>query len=176
MSQAGASIFNPMSAASRAVTLGPRAFLREIIIAGLLSLSLPLISIAAYCIYLQNPGVDIVGLAIGVVTMSAVTAIPLIVYASLRLNAATLARERAVFGASGQRIYEPLEGPVLMRNTIVAGSIRSRFLSGFPTVIGFSIQAALMWYAVTGIAFTFVHIPLAIILAIQVVIAADLLR
>ena len=176
MSQGLVSILNPMSTEAMAVTLGRRAFLREMLMSGLLSLSLPLVSLAGIYVYLHTNGVDLVSLAVGVVTVSALTATPLMFYASLRLNAATLARERAVVCASEQLLHKPFEGPFLVRRSIVAGSIRSRILAGFPACIGFGLEFALMWYVTTGSAFMLLHVPIGMMLAVQMLIAVNLLR
>ncbi len=175
MSQAVVSILNPMSAEAMAVTLGRRAFLREVLLAGLLSLSLPVISLAGVHIYLQTSGVNLIGFAIGLVTVSAITAIPLMFYAALRLNSATLARERAVIGVAKQQLHKPFEGPFLLRRSIVAGSVRSRVVLGLPVCIGFGLQFAYMSYMMTGSAFVFFHVPIGIILAVQIGIVLNLL-
>ncbi len=177
MPQALVSILNPMSAEAMTVTLGRRAFLREMFVASLLSLSLPMVSLAGIYIFSHTTsGVNLVGLAVGVIFVSVLTAIPLMFYASLRLNAAALARERAALGVSEQQLNEPFQGPFWVRRYIVAGSVRSRILAGFPACIGFAVEFALMSYVTTGSAIMLLHVPIGIMLAIQAIIAASLLR
>ncbi|MDP0930056.1 hypothetical protein Q0601_23000 [Paracoccus onubensis] len=159
-----------------AVTLGRRAFLREIVIAGLLSLSLPTVFLAGIYVYLHTRGAALIGIAFGVIIISALTAIPLILYASLRFNAAALARERAVLGTSEQRIYQPLKGRFWQLRPMVAVSVRSYVLASFPACIGFGLEFALMSYVTTDSVFMPLHIPIGIMVITQTIIAANLLR
>lgn len=69
------------------------------------------------------------------VGLAALLALPLVFHASLRLNAATLARERALAGATPLRVYPAMKGPRMLRS-FVAGSVRSRSLAGFPGMFG----------------------------------------
>jgi len=167
---------NPASAEALAITLGRNAFLREVLLAALLSLSLPMVSLAGVYFYLQGGDVNLIGLFVSVITISALTAIPLIFYASLRLNAATLARERAYSGAPEQLIHKPLEGPLLLRRSMVAGSVKSRILAMLPGCIGFGLEFALMYYLTSGSGFFFLHALTGAMLIIQASIAANLLR
>lgn len=175
MSRTLGPLLDPMSIEAVSITLGRTAFLRELLLASLLSLSLPVISLAGIYVYQHNSNVNLIGLMIGVISMSAITAIPLVGYASLRLNAAILARERACAGAPEQIVHEPFKGPFMLRRTFVAGSVKSRILSGFPVCIGFGLQFALMSF-VTGGGFLVVFVPLGAWFAVQVAIAARLFR
>ncbi|MBW4960968.1 hypothetical protein [Sulfitobacter sp. CW3] len=159
-----------------AITLGRKAFLRELVVAALLSLTLPMVSVAGVYFYIHISAMNPIGLALGVIVVSGLTAIPLIFYASLRLNAATLARERASAGVPEQLIHKPLEGPFLLRRSIVAGSVQSRIIAGFPVCIGFGIEFALMAYLTNSIGFLLLHVPIGATLAAQIIIAANLLR
>jgi hypothetical protein len=173
MSQRIVSILDPPSAEAVKIILGRRMFLHEIGLACLLSLALPALYLGGALLFLS--GVEPVGLAIGTVTCAAVTAIPLLAYASLRLNAATLARERAVQDLPAPDIHAPLQGPALLRSGF-AGSVRSRLLSGLPSCIGFGITFAGMSWEATGSLFSPLHLPLGILLVVQARIILGLLR
>lgn len=175
MSQSVVSILDPLSAEAVAVPWGRRAYLREIVIALLWSLSLPLVSFAGIVVFVLTKSTNIVLLAITLVTISAVTAIPALVYAGLRLNAATLARERAAFGPSRVKINKARQGPFFERRSIVAGSTRSRFVASLPGSVGFCLEFALVSYLFTGSARTFLNVPIGILLAIQLVVVTELL-
>lgn len=176
MSRTLGPILNPMVPEAVTITLDRRAFLSELFKAALLSLPLPMVSLAGVYFYLHNSDVNLIGLIVSVVTISGLTGIPLIFYASLRLNAATLARERVYSGALGQLIHKPLEGPLLLRRSIVAGSVKSRALSMFPMCIGFGLEFVLMSYLTGGGGFFVFYALTGAMLAVQAMIAAKLLR
>ena len=169
-------LLNPGSPKAMAITLGRRAFLHEMVMAALLSLTLPITSLVGVYLYFHSSDVNLIGLMVGVVTVSAVTAIPLICYASLRLNAATLARERVYSDEPERLIHKPFEGPFLLRRSIVAGSVKSRILAMFPGCLGFGLEFALMSYLTGASAFLFLHVPIGGALVIQAFIVANLLR
>lgn len=173
MSQ-GVSILNPLSAEAMAVTLGRGAFLREIAIAALLSLAVPLACLVG--VYLHISGANLLAVAIGTITAATIIAGPVLFYASFRLNAATLARERAVVGGSEQRIHPPLKGPLLFRRSMISGSVRSRILSGFPACIGFGLVFAVASYIMADSRIMILCVPPGIMLAAQAAIATNLLR
>lgn len=140
-----ASVLDPMSGEGATEILDARAFLREVGIAALLALPLPLVGALAGWAYLVLEGKTLTLVLIGPVFLGAVIAMPVVFYASLRLNAATLARERALAlaGATPLRVYPAMKGPRMLRS-FVAGSVRSRLLAGFPGMFG-----------ITGAAFVF---------------------
>lgn len=174
MSQGVVSILNPKSAEAMAVTLGRPAFLREIAIAALLSLSMPLACLVG--VYLHASGADLLRIAIGTTAAVAIIAVPLLFYASFRLNAATLARERAVIGSAEQQIHPPMKGPILLRRSMVAGSIRSRMLAGFPFCAGSVLAFAGAAYVIGDSRILMLCVPPGIMLVVQATIASKLLR
>lgn len=170
------SILNPRSEQSLTVTLDRKSYLREILISLLLSLFLSLLSLAGAYVYKQSDGIDIVGFIVICFTFALIFAAPPLWYAMFRLNAATLARERAVFGAPNQKIHASLKGPPTMGNTMVASSVRSRIVSSFAVNISAALALSIGCYVVTGSAFTFIHVIIGIILIVQAVNIAVLLR
>ncbi len=176
MSRTLGPILNPMAPEAMTITLGRRAFLRELLKAALLSLPLPMVSLAGVYFYFHNRDVNLIGLGVSVVTISALTGVPLIFYASLRLNAATLARERVYSGVPGQLIHKPLEGPLLLRRSMVAGSVKSRALAMFPGCIGFGLEFVLMSYLMGGGGFFVLYALTGAMLTVQAIIAAKLIR
>lgn len=176
MSRSLGPVLNPMAAKARAVTLDRAAFLRELLIAALMSLPLPMVSVAGVLFYLHNSTTNLLGLAIGVILVSGLTCIPLIFYASLRLNSATLARERASTVLSEQLIHPPLKGPPFLRNSIVAGSVRSRIMTGFPGCLGFGMEFALLSWLTGGSVIIPLHAPIGVALLAQAIVVAQLLR
>lgn len=96
-------------------------------------------------------------------------------FAFSRLNAATLARERAVFGAS-QPIHPPWQGPIVLRCFWVQGSTRSQFLALFPFHLGLALMATLLLLGTSDAHFLLFLLPLLLILFLQLKIAARLLR
>lgn len=175
MSKFPVSILDPDSSEATALTLGRGAFLREIVIAGLLSFPLPIVFLGGVYVYRHAGDINLPVFTIALVLISGLTTIPLIFYASFRLNAATLARERAIAGSSMQRLYPPLKGPFLL-HSIVAGSLKSRILAGFPACIGFGLLFALMSHVTTDSAIMPLHFPIGILAAIQALIITHLLR
>jgi len=169
------SILNPESDKATAPTLGRGAFLREIVIAGLLSIPLPLVFLGGLYVYRHAGGMNLFDIAMALILISALTTIPLIFYASFRLNAATLARERAIAGSSEQRTYPPLKGPFLL-HSIVASSVRSRILAALPPCIGFGLLFALMSHMTTDRALMPLHFPIGMLAAVQALIITHLLR
>ena len=169
------SILNPESDKATALTLGRGAFLREIDIAGLLSIPLPPVFLCGLYVYRHAGGINLLDIAIAPILISGLTTIPLIFYASFRLNAATLARERAIAGSSEPRIYPPLKGPFLL-HSIVAGLVRSRILASFPACIGFGLLFALMSHMTTDRALMPLHFPIGVLAAVQALIITHLLR
>jgi hypothetical protein len=168
------SILNPMAPEALAVTLGRRAFLREVAFAVLLSLPTPVIPLLG--IYFFPAGGNLIALAFGIIAAVGMLAIPILWYASIRLNAATLARERAVVGGSEQKIYPPMRGPFLVSRSIVAGSIRSLILAGLPVTTGGILVFAVIAYATSGSLFMpLLHFLLGIGLVIQGFVAVELL-
>lgn len=175
MSQKVVSILNPSAPEALVVTLGRRAFLREIALAVLLSLPLPLILLLG--VYFARFFPNLLAAGIGTILFAAIFAMPLLWYAFIRLNAATLARERAVIGNLKQKIYPAMGGPLFYRNSMVAGSVRSRILGGLPVTTGGILAFAVMGYVTSGSLFLPpLHILLGIALAIQVFVLAELLR
>lgn len=144
--------------------------------AALLPITFPIPSLVGVYLYYHGSDVNDIGLMVGVATVSAATAIPLIFYASLRLNAATLARERAYSDEPERLMHKPFEGPFLLRRSIVAGSVKSRVLAVFPSCIGFGLEFALMSYLTGASAFLFFHVLIGGTLVIQAFIVANLLR
>lgn len=172
MSQRVVSILNPMSEAALSVTLGRRVFLREVVLAVFLAVPLPLMVLAGLYLFVSiaNPGI-----AIGTVVLVSLTAIPLLFYASLRLNAATLARERVFLGGSTGHISAPLKGPLLLRRSMVAGSVKSRVLAGMPGCLGFGAVFATLSFATGGGLFMPLHVPLGALFLVQLGIISQLL-
>jgi hypothetical protein len=174
MSQVVVSIMNPMAPEALAVTLGRKAFLREIALAVLLSLPPSLICLLG--VFLFPAGANLVAAAIGIITAVAIFAVPILWYASFRLNAATLARERAVIGSAEQKIYRAMEGPFFYRRSMVAGSVRSRILGGLPITTGGITVFAVMAYVTSGSIFMpLLHVLLGIGLVIEGFVAFELL-
>ncbi|MFM7334923.1 MAG: hypothetical protein ACKO1H_11020 [Tabrizicola sp.] len=156
-----------------AVTLGRRAFVRELALAFLFSLPLPMICLLG--VYSSGLFPNVLVAALGTVLAALILAVPLLWYASFRLNAATLARERAVIGPDKQKIYLPMGGPLLSQS-MVAGSLRSRILGGLPVTMGGILAFAIMGYVTRGSVFLPpLHIILDIALAIEAVVAVELL-
>ena len=176
MSLSLGAILNPLSAEAMAITLGRKAFLRELLLAALLPLSLPLVSLVGLYLYLHISSLNLIGLVVSVVVISGIAAVPTIFYASMRLNAATLARERVYSLTPEQLIHKPLQGPILLRRSVVAGSVKSRILAGFPVSVGFGLQFALMSYLIGGGCFLVLQVPLGAFLIVQSMIAVNLLR
>jgi hypothetical protein len=176
MSGGVTSVLNPMSAEAVAVRLGPRAFGRELLLALALSLSLPLVFLAGSYLFHETIGTKRIGLAIAFALIFGLTAMLLIVYASLRLNAATLARERATLGSEEVLVHSPFKGPWLLKRSFVPGSTRSRLLSGLPACVGFGIPFGLMSYATTGSPLMVLHLPLGLTIAVQVLVVASLFQ
>ena len=176
MSRTLGSVLNPQAAQAMAVELGRRAFLRELVVAVLLSLPLPMVSAAGARLYFYGSTTNLMGLVLGVVVVSALTAAPVMFYASLRLNAATLARERAVVGMHEQVIHPPLKGPLLLRRSMLAGSVRSRIIAGLPICIGFGLEFALLAYLTGSSGFLLVHVPIGAMLLAQMILAERLVR
>jgi hypothetical protein len=174
VSQTVVSIMNPMAQEALTVTLGRRTFLREIALAVVLSLPVPLICLLA--VSLAPFGPSLLAVAIGTILTVAIFGMPILWYASFRLNAATLARERAVIGTAKQKIYRAMEGPFFLRHSMVAGSVRSRILGGLPVTIGGMLAFAVMAYATSGSIFMpLLHVLLGICLVIQYFVAVELL-
>lgn len=96
-------------------------------------------------------------------------------YSFSRLNAATLARERAVYGAS-QPNYPPWQGPILLQYFWVQGSTRSQFLALFPFHLGFALVATLLLLGTHDAHFLLFLPPMLLILFLQLKIAVRLLR
>jgi len=168
------SILNPMAPEALAVTLGRRAFLREIALAVLLSLPAPVFPILG--IYFFPAGGNLIAFAICTISAAAIFAVPILWYASFRLNAAALARERAVVGGDRQKIYPPMRGPFLLSRSMVAGSIRSLMLAGLPVTTGSILAFAVVAYATSGSFFMpLLHGFLGIGLVIQGFVAVELL-
>lgn len=175
MSRTLGPVFNPLAAKARAVTLGRAAFLRELLIAALMSLPFPMVSIAGFVFYWHN-STNLVGIMFGVLLVSVLTCIPLIFYASLRLNSATLARERASTVVSEQLIYPPHKGPPFLRNSSVAGSVKSRIMSCFPVCLGFGMEFALLSWLTGSSAIVLLHVPIGVAFLAQAIVVAQLLR
>lgn len=124
-------ILHPQSKEALERTLGRGPFFKEILLAFVPAVLLILIS-AIFVLVVQQfntnpPVVVILGLCAFVVLV-----LPTCFYATLRLNAAVLARERKVFGQKAQIVHAPLKGPHLLRRSMVAGSVRSRLLAALP--------------------------------------------
>lgn len=168
------SILNPLSLEAVAARLGPWAFFRELLIALILSLSLPLVWVIGTVVLHQTSSSNLLGVTVGVIVAMALIAIPLTFYASLRLNAATLARERAVMGAENVRVHAAFQGPFLLKRSFLPGSTRSRILSGFPSCIGFGLVFALMSYATSGSPWTILHLLLGAAIAVQAIVIVSL--
>lgn len=175
MSRTLGPLLDPASPDAIAITIGRKAFILEMLMSALLSLSLPMISLAGIYFYLYSSNVAPIGIIVGVITMSALTSIPLIFYASLRLNAAVLARER-IYRATNLVIHKPMEGPLLLRHFPVAGSLKSRSLAAFPGFLGFGLEFVFLFYLTGGSGFIISQIPIGAALVIQTIVAANLLR
>ena len=124
-----------MSDAVRSVSLGRRAFLREIILALISATVLPILFlIAMWCIQLGAPIAPTV-----IFTWLAIFCVvaPVIIYSSLRMNAAALARQRHIDGQDGITIHEPLKGPWGGSRVAIAGSVTSRITAGLPCSVSF---------------------------------------
>ncbi len=124
-------ILNPQSKEALERTLGRGPFLKEILLAFVPAVLL-ILSLAIFVLVVPrfdtNPSVVVIlGLCAFIVLV-----MPTCFYATLRLNAAVLARERKVFGQNAQIIHAPLRGPHLLRSSMVAGTVRSRLLAGLP--------------------------------------------
>ena len=139
-----------------------------------MSLALPLVFLAGVHLFRQTVGTNRIAFAIAFAVICGFMAILLTIYAALRLNAAALARERAMMGNEGVQVHPPFKGPWLLRRSLVPGSTRSRLLSGLPGCVSFGILFALMSYGTSGSAWTILHLPLGALLALQVILAATL--
>ena len=159
-----------MTAEALVIPLGRAAFLREIGIAVLMSFSLPFTFLLFLWVSVQNTSAAffIFYLAFAITGL-------LETYSFRRLNAATLARERAVFGAS-QPIHPPWQGPIVLRCFWVQGATRSQFLALFPFHLGLALIATLLLLGTRDAHFLLFLLPLLLILFLQLKAAARLLR
>ena len=145
-------ILHPQSKEALDRTLGRGPFLKEILLAFVPAVLLILI-LAIFALVVPrfdtNPSVAVIlGLCAFIVLVP-----PVCFYATLRLNAAVLARERKVFGQNAQIIHAPLRGPHLLRRSIVAGSVRSRLLAALPAFAMFwtlFMAFGFLWNPETG--------------------------
>ncbi len=159
-----------MTAEALATPLGRGGFLREIRIALLSSLSWPFILLLFIWAGVRNTNAAFFTFYL----VFAITGL-LGTYAFSRLNAATLARERAVFGAS-QPIHPPWQGPILLRCFWVQGSTTSQFLALFPFHLGLALTATLLLLGTRDYNLLLFLLPLLLILFLQFKVAAKLLR
>jgi hypothetical protein len=174
VSQAFGSILNPMAPEALAVTLGRRAFLGEIGVAVLLSLVAPVVCLLG--VYASSFGANLLAVLIGTITAVAIFAVPTLWYASFRMNAASLARERAVTGREGQKIHPTMSATLFLGRSMVAGSIRSRILSGLPITLGGILAFAVLAYVTTGSVFMpLLHVLLGVGLLVEICVASELL-
>jgi hypothetical protein len=175
MSRDLVSILNPTLPEALKVTLGRRVFVREIALSLLLSLPVPMVCMLA--ISLSQTATDLAAVAIGTISAVAVMAMPILFYASFRMNAATLARERAVLPPGTQRIHGAMKGPFLLRNAMVAGSVRSRIRTGFPVTIAGILTFSVVAYLTMGsLVMPLLHPLLGIVLLLQGFVMFKLLR
>lgn len=174
MSQRVVSLLDPTSARAMAVVLERRAYVRELALCCLSSLVLPLACLIG--LYLYSRGADLLGVAIGTVMAAAIIGVPVLGYASLRVNAACLARERGLDRATGDRVYRPLRGPIGFANTIVAGSSRSRTIAALPATLGVLMVLTVMSFVTSGTLFHIVHLPFGLIMIFQAAVASSLMR
>lgn len=167
-------ILHPQSKEALDRTLGRGPFLKEILLAFVPAVLLILI-LAIFVLVIQrfntNPFVIIIlGLCAIIVLV-----LPTCFYATLRLNAAVLARERKVFGQNAQIIHAPLRGPHLLRRSMVAGSVRSRLLAGLPAIAMFwplFLIFGFLWNPETGV--TGIGIFVSVILVANTIALAHL--
>jgi type IV secretory pathway VirB3-like protein len=175
MSKALGPLLDPRSPQAIAIILSRGAFFRELVIAIAFGLTLPASILGstylAAGLNLENP----VAFGFFSVTLSAIFAMSIMFYAMLRLNAAVLARERACLHEQGQTIHAALQGPIWLRSSFVAGSVKSRILCTLPGFVGFGFLFG--WAAsVVNVPFTGLHVFGVLILIIQGLVAIGLLR
>ncbi|NEX47318.1 hypothetical protein [Pseudotabrizicola algicola] len=167
------SILDPTSAAASHVVLGRAAYLRELAIAAGLSVAMPAAVLIGVALF--HLGYSLVAAAIIASAINTVTAVPLMVYATLRLNAASLARERCVISPRTHRIYQPLRGPLRWGGHYFAGSTRSRTISGLPGSLAAAMVFAVFALVTEDSMFRYFHIPIGLVLLLQAAVAASLL-
>ncbi len=130
------SLLDPNSDAARAVSLGRSAFLRELIIALLCSTSAPSIILAG--LWFIRDGAPI-GLTVILIWLTIIcVAGPIIIYSTLRMNAAALGRQRRIHGPDGFVIHKPMSGPWGGARVPLSGSTKSRTIGGissYPAVM-----------------------------------------
>jgi hypothetical protein len=170
------SIFDTMSVKEKRHRPGRREFLREILVCGLLGLALPGVALGGMAVHGLTDGAAPAWVAIGTGLILFVVAVPVTVLAMFRLNAAAVARERAVMAPSEPVIHPPLQGPLLLRRSMVAGSARSRIVAGLPGSIGFCAVFAIIAAGTGQGVFILPFVLLGIVVACQAVTAAWLLR
>ena len=166
---------NPLSAEAAATRLGKWAFLREILIAFVLSLPLPLVWLIGEIVWHQTPNANRLGVAVGIVAASFLIAGPVALYASVRLNAASVARERTVRGADKVRIHRFYGMAWPYRRSLLPSSTRSRILCCFPACVSFGLLFAQVSHAMTGSPWTYMHLFLVGFIIVQAIVAASLL-
>ena len=166
------SIMNPTSPEALKVRLTRRAYLWELLLSILFALPLPLVVLAGGILFVRTPNL---GFAIGTIFAAGVIAMPFLFYAALRLNAATLARERAVFGPQAGEIHAPFQGPWFLRRSMVAGSVRSRLVAGLSMSMGFATVGVLMNSLLPGAPFTLILAIIGAVLLVQIYLAVELL-
>jgi hypothetical protein len=168
---------NPLSAEAVATRLGKWAFLREILIALVLSLPLPLVWVIGETVWHQTPKANRLGVAVGMFVAAYVIAGPVLLYASVRLNAASVARERTVKGAGKVRIHRfyGMAWPFPRPRAILPSSTRSRILCCFPACVSFGLLFAKVSHAMTGSPWTDIHLLLVGFILVQAMVAVSLL-
>ncbi|WP_151718301.1 hypothetical protein [Gemmobacter serpentinus] len=165
------SIPDRMAEQAMASPLDRRGYLRAIMIAGLLALLMPVTLVMWF--WLVEPGSYI---SLALLLLAYALEFALLIHASFRLNAATLARERTVIGAEAQQIYAPREGPILWRRAVGIGSTRSRIVTGFPATLGFGLIIAIAYALLGYLSLLLPLVSLALMLTHQIVTASKLLR
>ena len=175
MSKTLGPLLAPQSPQAIAIVLSRGAFLRELVISMAFGLTLPM-SILGTTYLAAGFNLD-KPVAFGVisVTISAIFAMPIMFYAMLRLNAAVLARERAYLREQNQTIHAALQGPIWLRRSFMAGSVKSRILSALPGFVGFGF--IFVWpVSMLNVPFTGLHLVVVLVLVVQGLVAIGLLR
>ncbi|MBK4217332.1 hypothetical protein JJJ17_15485 [Paracoccus caeni] len=164
-------ILNPTTPEAMEQVLDRPQYLRQLGVIFLLSLPLPLtIEVASRVIHQSSVPVEISVYAV----CGFVLLLPLVLYASMRLNVVIIARERAMFGPGEPRLHAPFHGPLMIRRSPFTGSTRSRFAMGLPWTSGLMVFFSQAFRATDG-GFSIVVLAVVLMVIAQVALLIRLL-
>lgn len=149
-----------------ALGLDRLSFLRELGIAVMLSTGLPIAVSAG--VFFASHGFNLLAVAVCTICGAAITAVPLLCYAFSRLNAATLARERAVRGGSAPKIFQPFQRPFSRPGLPAACSVKSAIIAALPGLTGMGMTGVVLSSALG----TSILTPVNFVLGINLIVAA----